>query len=202
MRHAALGEAKRLRPFLRGGVRRPVRRGDRGRAADRGGARMRALLLAGARRSAGHGRRRPAPRQAHGAQGLRRMDRHSGRRRACSPWPSRCWRPRKRMPTLPCGPSWSPALAEAAGAGGMVGGQCLDLEFDKLGPPARPSEAARRAAAGHEDRRADPLRLRGRRHPRPAPRRAAPGARPLRREPGRGLPDRRRSARHARRCRR
>jgi farnesyl diphosphate synthase len=32
-------------------------------------------------------------------------------------------------------------LAEAAGAGGMAGGQCLDLEFDKLGLPERPSEA-------------------------------------------------------------
>jgi farnesyl diphosphate synthase len=32
-------------------------------------------------------------------------------------------------------------LAEAAGAGGMVGGQCLDLEADKLGTPARPLEA-------------------------------------------------------------
>jgi farnesyl diphosphate synthase len=32
-------------------------------------------------------------------------------------------------------------LAEAAGAGGMAGGQCLDLEFDKLGLPERPSPA-------------------------------------------------------------
>jgi farnesyl diphosphate synthase len=32
-------------------------------------------------------------------------------------------------------------LAEAAGAGGMVGGQCLDLEFDKLGLPAPPPQA-------------------------------------------------------------
>jgi farnesyl diphosphate synthase len=32
-------------------------------------------------------------------------------------------------------------LAEAAGAGGMVGGQCLDLEADKLGTSARPLEA-------------------------------------------------------------
>ena len=30
-------------------------------------------------------------------------------------------------------------LARAAGRGGMVGGQCLDLEADKLGLPARPS---------------------------------------------------------------
>ena len=28
-------------------------------------------------------------------------------------------------------------LAQAAGTGGMVGGQCLDLEADKLGAPAR-----------------------------------------------------------------
>jgi farnesyl diphosphate synthase len=32
-------------------------------------------------------------------------------------------------------------LAAAAGAGGMVGGQCLDLEADKLGVPQLPSEA-------------------------------------------------------------
>jgi farnesyl diphosphate synthase len=32
-------------------------------------------------------------------------------------------------------------LAEAAGAGGMVGGQCLDLEADKLNTPARPQPA-------------------------------------------------------------
>ncbi|HJZ43070.1 MAG TPA: farnesyl diphosphate synthase [Hyphomicrobiaceae bacterium] len=31
-------------------------------------------------------------------------------------------------------------LAEASGAGGMAGGQCLDLEFDKLGLPARPAQ--------------------------------------------------------------
>ena len=32
-------------------------------------------------------------------------------------------------------------LAEAGGAGGMAGGQCLDLEFDKLGLPAKPTLA-------------------------------------------------------------
>jgi farnesyl diphosphate synthase len=32
-------------------------------------------------------------------------------------------------------------LAEAAGSGGMAGGQCLDLEFDKLGAPATPTLA-------------------------------------------------------------
>ena len=32
-------------------------------------------------------------------------------------------------------------LAQAAGAGGMVGGQCLDLEADKLGQPPRPTLA-------------------------------------------------------------
>ena len=58
-------------------------------------------------------------------------------------------------------------LARAAGAGGMVGGQCLDLEADKLGLAGAADDAACRAPAGHEDRRADPLCLRGRRHPRP-----------------------------------
>jgi farnesyl diphosphate synthase len=33
------------------------------------------------------------------------------------------------------------SLAEAAGARGMVGGQCLDLEADKLGQPSHPSQA-------------------------------------------------------------
>jgi farnesyl diphosphate synthase len=33
------------------------------------------------------------------------------------------------------------ALARAAGAAGMVGGQCLDLEADKLGAPPRPDAA-------------------------------------------------------------
>jgi farnesyl diphosphate synthase len=33
------------------------------------------------------------------------------------------------------------SLARAAGAAGMVGGQCLDLEADKLGRPARPDAA-------------------------------------------------------------
>ena len=51
------------------------------------------------------------------------------------------------------------ALARAAGIGGMAGGQALDLEAE--------TDAARRDghhhAAGDEDRRADPLRLRGRR---------------------------------------
>src|SRR5262245_9572663 len=32
-------------------------------------------------------------------------------------------------------------VAAAAGVGGMVGGQCLDMEADKLGAPAHPSEA-------------------------------------------------------------
>jgi farnesyl diphosphate synthase len=42
----------------------------------------------------------------------------------------------------PGGPATNAALvaslARAAGAGGMVGGQCLDLEADKLGRPPRP----------------------------------------------------------------
>ncbi len=47
----------------------------------RRGAGMRALLFAGARRSAGDGQRRPAARPSDGAQGIRRGDRHSRRRR-------------------------------------------------------------------------------------------------------------------------
>ena len=47
-----------------------------------------------------------------------------------------------------------------------------------------PTIAACHAAAGDEDRRADPLRLRGRRHPRPGRRRSRGRARPLRRALG------------------
>jgi farnesyl diphosphate synthase len=46
---------------------------------------------------------------------------------------------------VPGGPAASIALvkslARAAGAAGMVGGQCLDLEADKLGRPAQPDAA-------------------------------------------------------------
>ena len=148
----------------------------RGRAAGRGGARVRALLLARARRSAGHGRRRPAPRQADRAQGLRRVDRDPGGRcaahaglRACWPAPQAHADPAVRAELIA-------GLAQAAGAAGMVGGQCLDLEADKLGP-ARAAAGARpcRAPAGHEDGRAHPLCLRGRRHPRPRRRRSSAG---------------------------
>ena len=117
-------------------------RGGGGRPAGRRGARMRALLLAGPRRPPRHGRRRPASRPADRAQGLRRVDRHSGRRRPADPAFELLADP-QRMPTPPCGPSWR-GLARAAGAGGMVGGQCLDLEADKLG--------VTRAAVGHVQR--------------------------------------------------
>ena len=43
-------------------------------------------------------------------------------------------------PIRPSARSWSLRLAQAAGAAGMVGGQCLDLEADKLGAP-RPDRA-------------------------------------------------------------
>jgi farnesyl diphosphate synthase len=46
---------------------------------------------------------------------------------------------------VPGGPETSvelaASLARAAGAAGMAGGQCLDLEADKLGLPARPDAA-------------------------------------------------------------
>ena len=81
MRYSSLGGGKRLRPFLvvesRGAIRRRAAiRADGGR-----GAGMRALLFARSRRSARDGQRRPATRPADRAQGVRRGDRHPGRRR-------------------------------------------------------------------------------------------------------------------------
>jgi farnesyl diphosphate synthase len=91
-------------------------------------------------------------------------------------------------------------LAAAAGAGGMLGGQCLDLEADKLGVPQRPSEdhvkrlqAMKTGALIRFACEAGGILGRAA----PEQRRALIR---LRRVPGRGLPDRRRSPRHARRC--
>ncbi len=55
------------------------------------------------------------------------------------------------------------ALADAAGADGMAGGQALDLAAEKRDADARHDPRD----AGAEDRRAVPLRLRGGRDPRP-----------------------------------
>ena len=43
-------------------------------------------------------------------------------------------------------------LARAAGAAGMAGGQCIDLEADKLGEPRRPDLSLRRSPSIDEDR--------------------------------------------------
>ncbi len=128
MRYAALGGGKRLRPFLLVECARAVRRGPRRRAARRLRARMRALLFAGARRSAGHGRRRPAPRPADGAQGVRRGDRDPRRRRRCSHSPSMLMaRAEVHADARVCAIALVSELARAAGIGGMAGGQMLDL---------------------------------------------------------------------------
>ena len=82
MRYASLGGGKRLRPFLT--VETAALFGVPRQQALMAGAaiELRALLFAGARRPAGDGRRRPAPRPADRAQDIRRGDRDPGRRRA------------------------------------------------------------------------------------------------------------------------
>ena len=65
-------------------------------------------------------------------------------------------------------------LARASGTAGMAGGQCLDLEADKLGAARAARPRPHRAPAGHEDGRAHRLCLRGRRHPRARRRSSAP----------------------------
>ena len=63
------------------GHRRGARARARGSAPVRGGDRDDPHLLADPRRLAGHGRRRPSPRQAHLPRGVRRGRGHPGRRR-------------------------------------------------------------------------------------------------------------------------
>ena len=103
-------------------------------------ARVRALLFPGARRPAGHGRRRPAPRPADRAQGLRRGDRHPGRRRAAHAGLRAAGRPARRTPTPPSAPSWCSGSRGLPAPAGMAGGQCLDLR----GRQARRARRARR----------------------------------------------------------
>ena len=45
------------------------------------------------------------------------------------------------MPTPPCAPSWRSDWRVLPAPAGMVGGQCLDLQADKLGQPPRPTLA-------------------------------------------------------------
>ncbi len=82
MRYSSLGGGKRLRPFLVVEFGRAVRRAARVLIDGRSSAGMRALLFAGARRSAGNGQRRPQAGAPDDAQGIRRGNRRARRRRA------------------------------------------------------------------------------------------------------------------------
>ena len=90
-------------------------------------------------------------------------------------------------------------LARASGGAGMAGGQCLDLEAEKLGSARAAVGFARAAPASDEDGRAVAVLVRSGRHPGTRRRRAAPRARELRRLHRPRVPDCRRSARHRRR---
>ena len=150
MRYAALGGGKRVRPLLafaagelaRRRSGRCRRRRRRGRADPR--------LLARARRSAVHGRRRAAARQADLPRRVRRGDRAAGRRRAAEPrvrGPGEPRRMARRRAARRCA-----LLAAAAGSRGMAGGQAIDLAA--VGSQLRAAGA--RAHAHPQDRRADP----------------------------------------------
>ena len=111
-------------------------------------------LLAGARRPAVHGRRRPAPRQADGARRVRRGDGAAGRRRAAvARVPAAA--PSSASPTMPRAQlEMVQLLAVAAGSRGMAGGQADRPRVDRQG-----ADAARARIHAHpQDRRADPRR--------------------------------------------
>ena len=128
LRYSALGGGKRVRPMLvyATGERARHRRSERRRRRLRGGTHPR--LLARARRSAGDGRRRSAPRPADLPQGFRRGDGDPGRRRAAG---ARVRDARERpgiAVTTPRSASSSSGCSPSRAArGGMAGGQALDL---------------------------------------------------------------------------
>ena len=179
------------------GDRRGARPRPRRGAAARRGARDDPHLLADPRRPAGDGRRRPAPRQADLPRGLRRGRRDPRRATGCSPRRcalvlARTRRARRRT----CSPRVR-ELTAAAGVGGMVGGQYLDvtapadLDAGRAAPPAR-------AEDGPPDRRV------GRRASccsRGADGPATIALRPFCRGARRPVPDRRRHPRRDRRRR-
>ena len=92
-------------------------------------------------------------------------------------------------------------LARAAGLGGMVGGQMLDLAAEgRFGKRRHAAGREGRAdAAGDEDRRDPEVLLRRRRNPRQRAEGQARGGEPLRPGDRPGVPDRRRPARRRRR---
>ena len=134
----------------------PIRRGV---AASGRGGRADPRLFAGARRPAVHGRRRPAPRQAHVPRRVRRSQGDARRRRDAGAGVrdarARVGAARRRRRACAL-------LARAAGARGMAGGQAIDLASvgcRSTSPSSRhaPEEdrraAARRGAAGRGLRR-------------------------------------------------
>ena len=103
------------------------------------------------RRPAGHGRRRPAARQADLAQGLRRGHRHPGRRRAAHPRLPPAGRGaarggRRRACAAAC--ARRRVLGEAAGTTGLIGGQVEDLESEGRAVDAADLERLHRAKTG------------------------------------------------------
>ena len=111
--------------------------------------RDRAHLLAGARRPAVHGRRRPPPRPAHHAPPVRRADRHPGRLPAGAGGRAGAGggRRRARAPARARWAGWPRELFEAGGIEGMVGGQWLDLEAERRSSTL---PAAHRGAPGQD----------------------------------------------------
>ena len=106
MRYTSLGGGKRLRPFLT--VETAALFGVKREQALMAGAaiELRALLFAGARRPAGDGRRRSAPRPADRAQEIRRGDRDPRRRRAADLRLRRAGAGRRPIPMPRCGSRW------------------------------------------------------------------------------------------------
>ena len=119
-----------------------------GVAARRVRARDGALLFARARRSAGHGRRRSAPRPPDRAQGLRRGDRHSRRRRPADLRLRRAGRSRDPCRSRPCAPisCWASRAApgSAAWSAGRRSISRPRRRDDAASTPRRDHDACRR----------------------------------------------------------
>ena len=165
MRYSLLAPGKRLRPLLALAAAETVGAARRRRAARLRRRRARALLLADPRRSAGDGRRRLPARPPEQPQGVRRGDRHPGRRRAADAG-VRVDRRGGRARRAPGRTSWraSRALAHGAGCAGMVRGQARDLgepppaDAGGAGDPARARRPARCSAPRSRSAAAPPAR--------------------------------------------
>ena len=144
MRYAVLGGGKRLRPFLAVETARLLGRAGDGAAARRRGGRDAARLLAGPRRPALHGRRRPAPRQADGASRLRRGDRDPRRRRPADARLRGAGRSRHRRRRRRAEPSWCSASPAPPGSAAWSAARCsTSRRRAATGPPI----STRRACA-------------------------------------------------------